>query len=356
MPVLVRAATLSNFAEVAQQASLNPRAMLREVGLDPAVLTDPEMRIPAGAVFSLLENAARASGWRNFGLRMAESRRLADFGAISLLIAHQASLREGLETTIRHLHMINAALTIEVEDLGDLVIIREGLLVDDASPTSQAYELAIGAMFRMCNALLGARWRPQMVIFTHKAPDDLSVHRRMFGPNVLFEGDFNGVVCSGADLDRANPSADPKMANYARRYVDELGGRDRASTSDEVRKAIYHLLPSGRASIAQAAQSLGLTVRTLQRRLEAEEEEFSTLLNNVRREAALRRLENPNLSLTHLAGLLGYRQLSSFSRWFTAEFGVSPTAWRSRVDVGDGAKVSGQTLVPVAGNRRVQRR
>src|SRR6185369_4684021 len=118
MPVLLRAATLSNFAEVARQAGLNPRTLLREVGLDPAALSDSDMRVPASAVYALLESASRASGWRNFGLRMAESRRLADFGAVSLLIAHQGSLREGLETTLRHLHMINPALTIEVEDLG----------------------------------------------------------------------------------------------------------------------------------------------------------------------------------------------------------------------------------------------
>jgi AraC-like DNA-binding protein len=326
----VRAATLSNFAEVAQQAGLNPRALLREVGLDPAVLADPDSPVPAGAVFTLLDNAARASGWPNFGLRMAESRRLADFGAVSLLIAHQASLREGLETTIRHLHMINAALTIEVEHLGDLVIIREGLIAEDIRPTPQAYELAVGAMYRMCAALLGPRWRPQMVTFTHQAPDDLSVHRRLFGSNVQFESDFNGVIISGADLDRANPLADPKLANYARRYVDALDGRESDSTIRQVRKAAYHLLPSGRASITQIARSLGIHVRTLQRRLAAENADFSDLLNSARREAAQRHLENPSLSLTHISGLLGYGQLSSFTRWFRAEFGLSPTAWRRR--------------------------
>jgi AraC-like DNA-binding protein len=330
MSVHVRGAALSNFAEVAQLAGLNPRTLLREAGVDPAALTDPDLPVAAGPVFRLLENAARASGWQNFGLRMAESRRLADFGAVSLLIAHQSTLREGLETTVRYLHQLNAALTIDIEEVGDLVVIREGLIVADAPPTPQAYELAIGALFRMCNALLGPRWRPQMVCFTHKAPEDLSVHRRLFGPNVLFDSEFNGVVCSSADLDRANPAADAKMASYARRFVESLGGRERASASHEVRKAAYHLLPLGRGSIAQVARSMGLNERTLQRRLAAEGAEFSELLNGVRRDLALRHLDDPSLSLTHLAALLGYRQLSSFTRWFTAEFGVSPTQRRAQ--------------------------
>jgi AraC-like DNA-binding protein len=338
MSVFVRAAALSNFAEVAQLAGLNPRAMLREVGIDPAALSDPEMPINASAVFKVLENAACASGWQNFGLRMAESRRLADFGAVSLMIAHQSTLREGLETTIRFLHIINAALTIDIEEVGDLVIIREALIGEEARPTPQAYELAIGALFRMCNALLGPRWRPQMVCFAHRAPNDLAVHRRLFGPNVLFESDINGVVCSSADLDRANPAADAKMASYASRLVDAGAGRGRLSASQEVRKAAHHLLPLGRASIDQVARAMGLNVRTLQRRLAAEGEEFSDLLNSVRRDLALRHLDNPSLSLTHLAMLLGYRQLSSFTRWFVAEFGVPPTRWRAqRLDAASSA-------------------
>jgi AraC-like DNA-binding protein len=330
MSAHVRAATLSNFAEVAQLAGLNPRTMLREVGLDPAALADPDQRIPLHPVLALLENAARASGWQDFGLRMAESRRLADFGAISLLIAHQSSLREGLETTIRYLHMINESLVINIEEVGGLVLIREEFVVEHARPTPQAYELAVGALYRMCNALLGPRWRPQMVSFTHKAPDNLAVHRRLFGPNVQFESEFNGFVCSGADLDRANPAADPKMASYARRFVDTLGERSDVSTAREVRKIAHRLMPLGRASITQIAQAMGLNVRTLQRRLAAEEEDFTTILNGVRRELALRFVANPSFSLTHTASLLGYRQLSSFTRWFGAEFGVSPTAWRGR--------------------------
>ncbi|MGH7025615.1 MAG: AraC family transcriptional regulator [Caulobacteraceae bacterium] len=329
MAAHVRSATLSNFAQVARQRGLSPIPMLREVGLDPAVLADPDMRLPARRVFDLLENAARASGWQNFGLRMAESRRLAEFGAVSLLIAHQSTLREGLETTIRYLPMINEALTIELEEIGDLVVIREALIIDDAAPTRQAYELAVGALFRMCNALLGPRWRPLMVHFAHSAPADLTVHRRLFGPAIQFGSEFNGVICSSEDLDRANPAADLKMANYARRYVDALGGRGRLSAGDEVRQAAYHLLPLGRASIVNIARTLGLNPRSLQRRLAAEDEEFTAILNGVRRELARRHIENPNLSMTTLSEILGYSQLSSFTRWFSAEFGVSPSGWRA---------------------------
>jgi AraC-like DNA-binding protein len=332
MVVHVRAAALSNFVEVARQLGVNPRSLLRDAGIDAAALTDPDMRIPVDASVALLELAALRSGCQTFGLRMAESRRLSDFGAVSLLIAHQPTLRDALETTMRYRHLMNEALAMHVEEVGELVILREELVLEQPRPARQAYELAVGALFRMFNVLLGPRWRPYNVTFTHSAPDDLSVHRRMFGLTVQFDGEFNGIVCPGADLDRAIPAADPALEQYARRFVEGLAGDEQRSTSRDVRKTAYLLMPLGRASINQIAQAMGVNVRTLQRRLEAEGEEFSSLLNQVRRDLAVRYLANPTNSMTEIARLLGYTQLSSFTRWFTCEFQLPPSKWRVRAE------------------------
>jgi len=324
----VRAASLMNFAEVCRQFGLHPRQLLREAQLDPRTLDDPDARIPAESVASALERAARRSGCPTFGLRMAESRRLSDFGAVSLLITHQPTMRAVLATTVRYRHLLNEALLLHVEDADDLVIVREELVGVGAVPLRQAHELAIGTLFRMFRAVLGGNWLPRGVHFVHPAPLELSVHRRLFGSNVVFESDFNGIVSAATDLDRPNPSADPGLAQYARQFVQTLPNVDRRSTTHEVRTAVYLLLPTGRASIVEVAAALGLGLRTLQRRLASEETVFSTLIAGVRRELAERYLASPGYSLTRVAEMLGYGQLSSFTRWFGDEFGVSPTDWR----------------------------
>src|SRR5215469_17280225 len=112
MGSLLRAASLSNFSDVAQQMGLAPRVLLREAGLDLSALSDPDIRVSAAAVMRLLDQAAVRSGCETFGLRMAESRRLSDFGAVSLLIAHQPTLREAIDTTIRYRHLMNDALVM----------------------------------------------------------------------------------------------------------------------------------------------------------------------------------------------------------------------------------------------------
>jgi len=328
MATLLRAAALTNYFEVASQLGLNPQRLLTKVGLTRKLLADPEQRIPLAAVITLLEESARITGCNTFGLRMAQSRHVGDLGVVSLLLTHQRTLRMAVLTMMRYQHLLNESLAIHIEDAGKTVILRQEVVADFAAASRQGTELAIGVLFRMCAALLGAHWHPLGVSFTHSAPEDLQLHRRIFKCALEFDAEFNGIVCPASDLDYPNPLADPTMARYAARFIDALPGSGVSSIADDVRKAIYVGLPMGRATIEQVAQALGMNLRTLQRRLEESGHTFSELTNEVRRALVLRYMENPNYRLRRVAELLGYSILSSFTRWFTTQFGMAPIAWR----------------------------
>ncbi|MNF83334.1 HTH-type transcriptional regulator VirS [compost metagenome] len=224
---------------------------------------------------------------------------------------------------------MNDSLAIFIEEAGKMVIIREEVVTEVPMPCRQANELAIGVMFRLCAALLGSSWQPYSVNFTHQAPDNLQLHRRLFGCKLEFGSEFNGIVCPNANLDMTNPHADPAMARHAQRYLDSLQGDQGPSTLFEIRKAIYLLLPMGHATIEQIAQTQGMNVRTLQRRLKEDNCTFNDVINDVRRDLVLRYLENPSYSLGRIADMLGYSMASSFTRWFIAQFGMPPASWRS---------------------------
>jgi len=328
MNPLIRAAALTNFLDVAREFGLDPQPLLREVGLSRPLLADPEQRIPADAAVRLLELAARAAGDAPLGLRMAESRQLSDLGAISLLISHQRTLRDALAVTMRHRHLLNDTLAMQLEDAGRMVVIREEVVAP--APSRQSIELALGVLHRMCAAMLGGRWAPISVNFSHDAPADPSLHRRVFACRVEFGSEFNGIVCRAADLDAPNPSADPAMARYAQRFVDTLAPINGPSVALDVRRAIYLMLPSGRADSACVAQGLGLSVRTMQRQLDEAGTSFTDLLNEVRRELALRYMDHPGYGMARIGELLGYGTPGSFTRWFAAQFGMPPAAWRAR--------------------------
>jgi AraC-like DNA-binding protein len=330
MPKFVRAAVLTNYLEVTQYLGFNPRDVLAGAGLSRAQLLAPESRITIDAAVRLLEDSAAASGCQTFGLSMAESRQLSDFGVVSLLLSHQRTLRDALQVVLNYRHLMNNSLAIFVEEAGKMVIIREEVVTESPMPSKQATELAIGVMFRLCAALLGSHWHPYSVNFMHQPPDNLQLHRRLFGCNLEFGSEFNGIVCPNTSLDLPNPHADPAMARYAQSYLDSLQNDEGASLLFEVRKAIYMLLPMGRATIEQIAQTQGMNVRTLQRRLKEDGCAFNDVINDVRRDLVLRYLENPNYPLSRIADMLGYSMASSFTRWFISQFGMPPATWRAQ--------------------------
>jgi AraC-like DNA-binding protein len=330
MGAFVRAATLKHYIEVARNLGLNPTEMLRSVSLTPAMLSDPEFMLPVDAALTLLERSAEHSSCQAFGLRMAQARRMSDIGAVSLLLSHQRTLRDMLLTSIEYRHLLNRTLAMNLETMGKMVVIREEVMAEAGVAKRQGTELAIGILFRTCKSVMGSLWNPLSIHFSHEAPANQKEHVRFFRCPVVFDAEFDGIVCSKEDIDQPNPQADPAMVGYARQFMDSMAGANEQSVIFDVRKAIYLLMPVGRATIHQVAYAQSVSVRTLQRELDEVGLTFSALLNAVRRELALRYMENRNYSLQRVGMMIGYTVPTSFTRWFSNEFGCSPREWRSR--------------------------
>lgn len=326
---MVRARALSGLLQVARRHGLVPQKLLREAGLDASVLANLDHRIPITAVCELLESAASDAKCPTFGLEMADSRQPFDFGMLDLLLSHKRTLREVLLAAVQYRHLLNEALAIYVEAGGGAVVIREEIIAEQGIPTRQATELAIGVLARTCVGLLGEHWQPRSVNFTHPAPASVSFYRRFFACPVEFESDFNGIVCAAEDLDHPNPNADPELVRYAESLANPLNLSEPHSIVLDVRKTIYLLLPIEQASVDQVASHLHLSVRTMQRQLDMAGTHFSNLVEEVRRELAIRYLTNRRYPIGRVAALLGYSRQSTFTQWFTARFGTSPRAWRS---------------------------
>lgn len=331
-PSLVRAACLTHYAEVAQACGLNPLRMLLDVQLSPSVLQEPDLMIPGDKVGRLLQNSARQSGNESFGLCMASSRLLSNLGPVGLLIRDQQTLRDSLQLLVRYLATLNSALSLVIEEAGETVILRTHLLSGRAGePTRQRVELAMGVVVRVIRQLIGRDWQPRRVYFEHTAPQDGRMHTQMFGPRIGFNQEFNGIVCTQADLDTPNEFADPAMSRYAQKLLDFAPPAEDAYILDDVRRAILVLLPSGRCSIEQVSEQMGVMPRTIQRRLTERGQTFSCAMNDIRKQLALRYVLESRRSLAEIAELLGFTAASSFSRWYQNQFGCSAKAARAQV-------------------------
>jgi AraC-like DNA-binding protein len=327
---LVRAACLTHYAEVARDSGLNPLRMLLDVQLGPHVLDEPDLMIPVDKVGRLLQDSASQSGNESFGLCMASSRLLSNLGPVGLLIRDQQTLRDSLQLLVRYLATLNSALSVVIEEHGDTVVVRERLLSGRAGePTRQRVELAMGVMVRVIRQLIGRDWQPQRVYFEHDAPRDARMHTKLFGPRMVFNQEFNGIVCTRADLDTRNEFADPAMIRYAQKLLDFAP----PCILDDVRRTILLLLPSGRCNIEQVGEHMGVVPRTIQRRLTEKGQTFSCAMNDIRKQLALRYVLESKRSLSEIAELLGFTAASSFSRWYQSQFGCSAKASRAKAPV-----------------------
>lgn len=331
MTVLLRAATLTNFEAVALECGLDPHALVAEVGLPARCLSEPDLVVPAIPVAQLLELAAERGREPAFGLRMAASRRLSNLGPLGLLVRDQPTLRHALDALAQHIHRHNEAFSVTVVEDGPLVSIREETVLGSDQPVRQSVELAMGTTFRVLRIFLGEGWRPHSVTLRHAAPRSTVWHHRIFGPRVAFGQDFNDIVCHAADLEAPNPGADPVMARYSKNLL-ERDPDASPSMTDRVRRLIVLLLPRGHCRVEVVAQHLGVDRRTIANRLAAEGTTFSALVDEMRRDLRSRYLQDGSRSLSEVAVLLGFSELSAFSRWHRGRFGVAArTVQRAKV-------------------------
>lgn len=319
MSTLIRSASLTNFTEIAQQCGLEPLTLVRAVGLPAKCLSDPDLKIDTNAVVRLLEIAAREAAEPAFGLRMGESRRLSNLGPLGLLLRDEPTLRHALDAIVRHIRVHNEALVIRIEEADTLVLIREEFAMDLFESRRQAAELAMAVTYRILSLFMGAAWRPRLVCFSHAAPANRATHHRVFGDQVAFNHEFNGLMCSQSDLDQPNPSADPVMARYAQELVASKAV-DAPSFTHQVQQLILLLLPLGQCTADVVAQHLGCDRRTITRRLAAENNGFHQLVDDHRRRIVGQYLQDKSRPLAQVSSLLGFSAPSAFSRWYRDQF------------------------------------
>ena len=156
----------------------------------------------------------------------------------------------------------------------------------------------------------------------------MAIFTRLFRCPLQFDSELNGIILRQADLDRPNPRADDQLARHARQLLDTAMRPVERTATQDVEQLIRLLMPAGRASIQNCAAPMGLTVRTLQRMLDAENTSFSALLNGARMQLATQYLGNPRMRITDIAEMLGYSSIGAFSRWHKQAFGLSPRAKR----------------------------
>jgi AraC-like DNA-binding protein len=343
----IRTATLNGYVGLAKSVGLDPERLMGRVGLTLADLATPDKWVAAADAARLLEASAKRSATEDFGLRLAELRRLSTLGPLSVVLKEEPNLRSALQLLVRYQRSYNEALRMSLSEANDLATVQLWYEFGEPAPTRQALELAVAALYGIIRAFLGQAWRPVSVCFSHRPPADLTPHRRTFGPNLQFAHNFTGVIMYATDLDAGNQMADPLLRPYAQQLLKSIIPTQATTTTDSVRELVRFLLPLGRCSMEQVARNLGVEPRTLHRRLAQDDQSFMAIVHEARAGIAERYLTNERYTLTEVSQLLGFSAPSAFTRWFREQFNTSPSQWRRAAQLSEAGMV-GEPGQPVA--------
>jgi len=326
MSQLGRSAGLTGFQELCREVGLDAPALAAAVGLPAEVLTNPDLRVSVELMGRMYEMAAEQSGVEDFALRVAETRRISNMGAVGLVIREQPTLRKALAAYARYQWLQNDAYALTVEEAGDHAALR---IHGPAWQQRQVQELSVATAVRTLKAIMGEAWKPEEVWLTHAAPARIDTHRRVLGVTPLFDQDGMAVVMKRSDLDTSFAAADPAMARQVAIFLERMTEERSVALRDKVADLIVALLPDGLCSADRVAQHLAMDRRTLHRRLKSEGVTFTDILDATRRDMAASLLSTSDRPLQSVADLLGFSSLSAFAHWFRRKFGQTASAYRT---------------------------
>ena len=327
----VRAAALTGLGALCRSYGVSSASVLRAAGLEANLESEPDRRVPVGAVNLALELAAEACGADDFGLRLSELRGLANLGPIGLIARDEPTIGAALAAIEACLPLHNDTLAVHREPMGELVALHIAVLMP--GPRRQARDVALAMQHRIIRQLAGPNWQAEEVLLSRPPPADPARFRQVLGPRISFGAESDAIVLTAELLARPNPLADPAFRPYASWLRVSADPGRIEPMAERVRRVLWLLLPGGRCTAAHVASRLGVSRRTLTRALEAEGTRFLALLDEARLDVARRQLASGTRSLTGISEMLGFSGVSAFSTWFRHHHATSPRQWRAAQQV-----------------------
>jgi AraC-like DNA-binding protein len=326
---VMRSSVLLDFRRASLNLGLDPIALMERVGIDVSYLKDPDLILPASTFIELLEVAAEVSGMDDFGLRFVEGRGLPDLGPVLLMMREEATVRDALHTLGELMHLHNGGICLRVEEDGDDPIVTIDILAGgDASPSRPIIDSTVASITHILRWLLRKEWSPTLVCVTFDRPRSRASYERFFHCPVDFQQEFNGIVLRASDLDARLPASSPAMRRQVERYIRTIDTASGDAYLHRVTQVVAMALSRGEAKADRVAGLLGTDRRTLNRRLAHVGQNFSGVVENVRKNVVVQHLIASHRPLSDIAGLVGFESLRAFSRWFHLSFKTTPSDWR----------------------------
>lgn len=321
---VVSATILRRVAEVSRgPVPLAERLRLAGLADDP-----PPQWLPASRYYALLERCGADDP--ELPLRYGAAVQPQDFGAFGLALKTARNVREGLERLVRFILVVSDTLAYALvpEEDGARLVLR-GRPAGEERAVQLANECALAAIVSLLRQVAAEPVVPVRVAFRHA--ESSAPHERFYGAPVHFDAAEDSLSFAASTLRVRNRLADEALSAYLLQQLGTLHAQRAAgAVVQQVREVVSASLCSGAPSRDAVARRLGMSGRTLHRRLAEQDTSFQAVLQDLRRELSQSLLVQPAHSLAEVAYLTGFADQSAFQRAFKSWTGQTPLRFRQQ--------------------------
>ncbi|MEE8303690.1 MAG: AraC family transcriptional regulator [Candidatus Tectomicrobia bacterium] len=326
---LVRASSLEGLDDLVRDLGGDPDELRSAAGL-PASPAAPDSWISYRAFLNLLELSAEALNCPHFGLLLSRQQGINILGSVGFVMREAPDVITALVELSKYFAHHNQGADVSLRIESGLAYWSFESKMPGSVPMRQQMDLVLGVGLNIMRMLCGARWNPRAAYLTHAAPHNRKPYQALFDCPIHFDAESCLMIFDAATLEMKMSEADDQLHKILEEHLTLVKQNYPNSYPDQIKHLIRQALLTGDCSADRVAAYLSTTKRTLQRRLKTESTSYKTLLEDVRLDMATRYLMDSRASLTNLADMLGYSELSAFSNAFKHQTGLSPREWRAQ--------------------------
>ena len=326
----VRCGIVRAWPEVLDGLGADADALFAEAGISRATFDDEENTISYSDGGRLLRRSVEATGTRHVGLLIGQPVTLSALGAVGFLMRASPTVGHALGVLAEHFHVHDRGGQIAVETHDGVAVLGYRIKAPNVEASDQIYLVAAASACNFLRELCGPEWRPLEVQLPFRRPAHVAPLRRVLGSRLAFDAERMNVVLRVADLTKPTATADPVLYRMMAERVAALEARLDRDIVGQVRDLMQTLIFLPDSSSSTVAHRLGISLRTLNRRLKDRGSHLQAIRDESRAEAACYLLQYTEKSAGEVAAILGYAEASAFTRAFRRWRGVGPTEWRSR--------------------------
>ena len=289
-------------------------------------------RWPIDHITRLWRTAARLSNDPGFGLKAGTRVGPASLNVVSFILQSAATLRQALGVIQKYQSLISDGGRFQILPGAEASWLVYHPRQGDLAFSPHQIEAVLAAVVSATRWITHRPIAPRQVCFSHEQVGPLAGYRRVFAAPVSFSQAYSGLLLDNTLLDQPLPQAQTHAQlaqvheQYATAQLQHLAQGQRLDQT--LASWITTRMGPAPPTRAEAAQALGLSERTLARRLHSLHTTYADLLDAARRDLALQQLGEPDRSLRDIAHGLGFAELSPFYRAFQRWTGTTPAQWR----------------------------